>query len=715
MSFSSSSLRSCDCSSPGINSTGGFKRWASELDSRIILVDIPLEDYLEELVPCSFIYEAAEVALNPNAFSNYQPGKGSLAVKCIPEVRAGLEALVSDFEEEVRLTFWESHDDSHDYRFPLSSNSVDHSKSSPDISVSFPGATDMNTTIKSSRWEVISMCIEAKDSESKDPFPTLESAKSDVQTIVRLARNARTLMLVHGFLYSFVLGIYGNTVRIARIDRTVCIVSRPFNLHENIDILKSFFWHFTHPIVGSPVVGCDPTIRCLTTAEDAWLQKHLSRTGVRRTSMDVFMTRRVEVYNDEGGTMVPYFVYQLVDVNPRLMSRSTMVWRAIKDTYEEDQRAEKNVKSCILKDSWRPLVRRPEIDFYRRIAGTISDEERWGLPKMVIGGDIGQLELRSWETCSPNAEYLTDERHLKSPTTASTAGRTTLAGHRLAWEKAGLLHRDISLGNILIVVEPNKAGFVGFLHDFDYSSMTEPAPDDLAPASTSYAPRDVDKPELRERTGTRYFMACELLRGGQSGVVHRVYHDLESYYWVLLWLILQHTHHNLGHAQLEEVFEFDDLSVALRKKTRWLWGGFWDEDDKLIVQDNAPLTDLMASFKRLVTEMCTNRYQSKVLTYQSVLDLFDHALAQPGWPINDRVQCTLLYPRFQQDDREGLCVKPIAEIRSMAVNGSGILRVKKHTATVAALDVCPHGAEDEAGPCMVREDGPSNPKRRKCE
>ncbi|RPD55000.1 hypothetical protein L227DRAFT_484800, partial [Lentinus tigrinus ALCF2SS1-6] len=663
--------------------------WASELDSRIILVDIPLEDYLEELVPCSFIYEAAEVALNPNAFSNYQPGKGSLAVKCIPEVRAGLEALVSDFEEEVRLTFWESHDDSHDYRFPLSSNSVDHSKSSPDISVSFPGATDMNTTIKSSRWEVISMCIEAKDSESKDPFPTLESAKSDVQTIVRLARNARTLMLVHGFLYSFVLGIYGNTVRIARIDRTVCIVSRPFNLHENIDILKSFFWHFTHPIVGSPVVGCDPTIRCLTTAEDAWLQKHLSRTGVRRTSMDVFMTRRVEVYNDEGGTMVPYFVYQLVDVNPRLMSRSTMVWRAIKDTYEEDQRAEKNVKSCILKDSWRPLVRRPEIDFYRRIAGTISDEERWGLPKMVIGGDIGQLDTAGrttlagtssetpspappgyphqfstslpWPqhqtvTCSITARSLHAHRersHMRF--VIEDVGRPlsefrdtrelvmalrdaisyALTGHRLAWEKAGLLHRDISLGNILIVVEPNKAGFVGFLHDFDYSSMTEPAPDDLAPASTSYAPRDVDKPELRERTGTRYFMACELLRGGQSGVVHRVYHDLESYYWVLLWLILQHTHHNLGHAQLEEVFEFDDLSVALRKKTRWLWGGFWDEDDKLIVQDNAPLTDLMASFKRLVTEMCTNRYQSKVLTYQSVLDLFDHALAQPGWPIND--------------------------------------------------------------------------------
>ncbi len=47
------------------------------------------------------------------------------------------------------------------------------------------------------------------------------------------------------------------------------------------------------------------------------------------------------------------------------------------------------------------------------------------------------------------------------------------AGHKSAWEIAGILHRDISLGNILIAEDTTRGGF---LHDFDYSSMTEVIP-----------------------------------------------------------------------------------------------------------------------------------------------------------------------------------------------------------------------------------------------
>lgn len=46
-----------------------------------------------------------------------------------------------------------------------------------------------------------------------------------------------------------------------------------------------------------------------------------------------------------------------------------------------------------------------------------------------------------------------------------------VAGHKLAMEKAGVLHRDISVGNVLIVDDPDAATlFRGFIHDFDYSS-----------------------------------------------------------------------------------------------------------------------------------------------------------------------------------------------------------------------------------------------------
>lgn len=46
------------------------------------------------------------------------------------------------------------------------------------------------------------------------------------------------------------------------------------------------------------------------------------------------------------------------------------------------------------------------------------------------------------------------------------------SAHREAWEKAGILHRDVSVGNILIDVDPDVSDAgestpTGFLNDWD--------------------------------------------------------------------------------------------------------------------------------------------------------------------------------------------------------------------------------------------------------
>ena len=51
--------------------------------------------------------------------------------------------------------------------------------------------------------------------------------------------------------------------------------------------------------------------------------------------------------------------------------------------------------------------------------------------------------------------------------------QTSSLGHQQAWERAGILHRDVSIGNILIVDKPREGSFLGFIHDFDYSSVEE--------------------------------------------------------------------------------------------------------------------------------------------------------------------------------------------------------------------------------------------------
>ena len=53
-----------------------------------------------------------------------------------------------------------------------------------------------------------------------------------------------------------------------------------------------------------------------------------------------------------------------------------------------------------------------------------------------------------------------------------------IIGQQLAFEKAGTLHHDVSLGNVSIVdggSDP-EAGFVDFLHDTDYSSVSDVPP-----------------------------------------------------------------------------------------------------------------------------------------------------------------------------------------------------------------------------------------------
>ncbi|KAM0670860.1 hypothetical protein ACQRIU_001255 [Beauveria bassiana] len=90
-----------------------------------------------------------------------------------------------------------------------------------------------------------------------------------------------------------------------------------------------------------------------------------------------------------------------------------------------------------------------------------------------------------------------------------------IKAHRSLYLKGGILHRDISSSNI-IIPSPGKAdGFKGMLIDLDLAKE-----------------RDGGPSGARHRTGTMQFMAIEVLRG----VDHTYRHDLESFFYVLIWM-----------------------------------------------------------------------------------------------------------------------------------------------------------------------------------
>ncbi|KAH9895251.1 hypothetical protein C8Q73DRAFT_493288 [Cubamyces lactineus] len=744
MSISTSSccsFASCSRSADVVKDSNTVKHgWASELKDRINLFPGQVHAFIDELLPCSAPFpDDADHSDLEDAFKDYNPGAGK-EVPEYPNLLAGLRKVVEPLEEGRKLVIADTH--GKEMIFPFSAFKTHHHPTYPDITVSFPGQP-----LVPGSWRHISMVMEIKPTESEDPFP--KSGGVYVRTVEQLAKSARNLLLVHGLLHVYLVGIYGTTVRLTRFDHSCALVSVQFSLdHGGAKILRKFFWHFTHPIIGDSVVGVDPTVMPLDEESREWIKAQLAIAKPRNWERHVAALeegRRVEVYDEKTGRCIPYLLYHLIDVNGRLFSRATMVWRAIEDTriWENgrlvpDKTCTTPAKPRILKEAWRQVVRKAETEVYTRLQERIPEEERFGLAKMECGGDIGALEMKRWERTqdgtlqatsekteasnlgeshnatstaayamlfrstgsngpdavpfvSPSPGYLPDKpypllhpqhqtyswrlcggefwhrerSHMRlviddvgRPLTEFTstrelvmAMRDAIKGHQQAKEGAGVLHRDISLGNILIVDDAPTCAYTGFVHDLDYSSMDgaensgsgccESADDESAVVSTG-----VDAAKLKERTGTFYYMAVDLLNA-QPDTIHDTPFDLESFYWVFCWVVLRHTicrskSTNQDGPQLcRDLFISDHVKTARSAKRDW----FFEEGPCVEVPGNVPLTKLWLRFTDLASgSHLPMRFQhmKTVLTYKEVLDAFDEALKMDGWPEDDWIHCPLL-------------------------------------------------------------------------
>jgi len=92
-------------------------------------------------------------------------------------------------------------------------------------------------------------------------------------------------------------------------------------------------------------------------------------------------------------------------------------------------------------------------------------------------------------------------------------------GHQSLY-KAGFLHRDISVNNLMINEEEQNPSLRAFLIDLDLAIRTT----------------RVESSGARGKTGTRAFMAIGALLGEE----HSFMHDLESFFWVLFWICIHY-------------------------------------------------------------------------------------------------------------------------------------------------------------------------------
>ncbi|EPT03307.1 hypothetical protein FOMPIDRAFT_1116247 [Fomitopsis schrenkii] len=637
------------------------RAWKGEIAGRMILCTKPIEQFLDAFVPGEKpTKNAATVAFD-------MPKDARKKSDLYKPLCDGLTKLVAGFPGSNKLVF-KNHNHTRT-KFPYKKYHSEDHITRPDVIASFPGESDIDP--HPDKWRNISLAVEAKLKESEDPMKSYSDEHE--LTLVQLAKSARNILVSQSRLFVFVVGIYGSLARIFRFDHAGAVCSRAFNYTASDGTpsrpMYEFLWRCTHPIAkGSSFVGDDPTVRCIKAGDHASIASKLRDKGIE--IRDATETAKAYRYITVGGTNKDtkrYLAYELLFMNPHLISRATTVWKAI----EVDERGDPIGSPVVIKDAWRQLVRAKEIDHYEAIfTSADATEEVFGVAHFLCGDDLSAEEHVAMECGKPGglgvghltvtARHAVKPAHshnershsrlvlgtvgvplsqFKSTKELAEAFRDAVKGHQEAFEK-GMLHRDISEGN-----DPDVP-YEGFVQDFDYSlnwqrflvrlglAHTWEDWDNFVRAECEAVARREEAARLEEAsrrahkmaTGTLYFKAIDLLSPGD--VVHEARHDL-AFFWLLIWILLCHTIHILGLGTCEHLFNHDDEAVCRLMKAGW-----FDVADVHEYVDNEPLAQLVSEF----AIACKTNYRTEFaepsdpLTYKKVIDIFEKALALESWP-----------------------------------------------------------------------------------
>ncbi|RPD57224.1 hypothetical protein L226DRAFT_572563 [Lentinus tigrinus ALCF2SS1-7] len=190
---------------------------------------------------------------------------------------------------------------------------------------------------------------------------------------------------------------------------------------------------------------------------------------------------------------------------------------------------------CFIKDYWRPYVpgrSRPEHLVYERLQSSQVE----GVATLICGGDVGGLRAQrtQFHTLLSHVKALPVTRihyrlgtkeiglpleEFKNFRELSMVFYDAITAHFEAWTKAKVLHRDISVGNILIDPVTRK----GILIDWDLCRLEW---------ELGMGPTEPD------RTGTWEFRSALLLQYPRKP--HRLSDDLEAFIHTFRYLVLKY-------------------------------------------------------------------------------------------------------------------------------------------------------------------------------
>jgi serine/threonine protein kinase len=149
----------------------------------------------------------------------------------------------------------------------------------------------------------------------------------------------------------------------------------------------------------------------------------------------------------------------------------------------------------------------------------VTQRNIWGVAQLI---DSRTVHLDTFtSSCVVTSPFARDLEDYDSIEELMKCLRDVIAGHYYLYHDGKILHRDISLGNIMITnnYRDNPRAPCGILIDLDRSLDLETEP---------------KKPYNLQ--GTKAFMAIDISRPYDDHILHTYRHDLESFFYVFLYL-----------------------------------------------------------------------------------------------------------------------------------------------------------------------------------
>ncbi|OAX34308.1 hypothetical protein K503DRAFT_869005 [Rhizopogon vinicolor AM-OR11-026] len=399
--------------------------------------------------------------------------------------------------------------------------------------------------VRTIKWRQICGFIEVKPKFEEGP--NLKSKA--VRTIVSQGANyARLILAARPFqLYVLCVFIYGPKFSLGWYDRRGVIISDDYDINGHLDILIRVVLQLTTHMTSSQL-GHDKTA-CL-------LEGHSQHGRIRKPQ-----------WNTDGAPIWSSL---------SLLGRGTATWRAV---------SLKDGQKVVLKTLWRSRTRQSETEIYHHIKPGSR-----GVSKLCVGDDVRFIVSK--ETNVPvtvgwlRSSTLNDDSGARDDPVLhclamSTVGRplweaqtseefilgshAALKGHEILVNH-GILHRDMSPGNLYVGEPGCPEGSEGFVADLEFASVTQPIttaePIERLPEKgqlnkrydlQEYTVESSSKPPDAEITGTALFMASELLEKMLSSranekskieihsaeIKRDVHHDLESFILVLFYAAIR--------------------------------------------------------------------------------------------------------------------------------------------------------------------------------